>query len=140
MILPSAATIGSFFGAFVEETEPEGINESHENEGVKALYTALQKINANTQNGYEEADELISKAVTELESAIESATELKPVLAIALEYLAAFQFLKNDPVSAAESIEKAISLKPRPRAYVFRALINADKSSYEAALKDFKTA
>lgn len=140
LILPSAATIGSFFGAFVEETEPEGINESHENEGVKALYTALQKINANTQNGYEEADELISKAVTELESAIESATELKPVLAIALEYLAAFQFLKNDPVSAAESIEKAISLKPRPRAYVFRALINADKSSYEAALKDFKTA
>ena len=42
LILPSAATIGSFFGAFVEETEPEGINESHEN--VKALYTALQKL------------------------------------------------------------------------------------------------
>ena len=138
LILPSAATIGSFFGAFVEETEPEGINESNDNEGIKFFGQALQKIKANTQNGYEEADELIIKAVNELEK--QSNADLKPVLAIGLEYLAAFQFLKNDPVSAAESIEKAISLKPRPRAYVFRALINADKSSYEAALKDFKTA
>jgi import receptor subunit TOM70 len=132
LALPSAATIGSFFGAFVEETEPEGINESSEG-GAKFLYEALQKINANTQNGYEEADTLINQAVSSLEDS-------DPVKAVALEYLAAFQFLKNDPSSAFASIEKAIALKPRARSYVFRALINADKSSYDAALKDFKTA
>ncbi|EER31365.1 hypothetical protein CTRG_05095 [Candida tropicalis MYA-3404] len=132
LALPSAATIGSFFGAFVEESEPEGINENSEG-GAKFLYDALQKINANTQHGYEEADTLINQAVSNLE-------DEDPVKAVALEYLAAFQFLKNDPTSAFESIEKAISLKPRARAYVFRALINADKSSYDAALKDFKAA
>ncbi|RCK65392.1 Mitochondrial import receptor subunit TOM70 [Candida viswanathii] len=110
LALPSAATIGSFFGAFVEETEPEGINESSEG-----------------------ADTLINQAVSSLEDS-------DPVKAVALEYLAAFQFLKNDPSSAFASIEKAIALKPRARSYVFRALINADKSSYDAALKDFKTA
>ncbi|EMG47285.1 TOM71 Protein TOM71 [Candida maltosa Xu316] len=131
LVLPSAATIGSFFGAFVQESEPEGINENSEG-GAKFLYEAIQKINANTQHGYEEADTLINQAVAALEDG--------PVKAIALEYLAAFDFLKNDPTSSTESIEKAIALKPRPRSYIFRALINADKSAYEAALKDFQTA
>lgn len=40
LALPSAATIGSFFGAFVEESEPEGINENSEG-GAKFLYDAL---------------------------------------------------------------------------------------------------
>ncbi|RLV89454.1 Protein TOM71 [Spathaspora sp. JA1] len=59
-----------------------------------------------------------------------------------MEYLAAFQFLKNDPSNATISIEKALNLKPRPRSrsYIFRALINADKSSYEEAIQDFKKA
>ncbi|CAI5760271.1 unnamed protein product [Candida verbasci] len=132
LILPSAATIGSFFGAFVVETEPEGINEQSEG-GEKFLYDAIQKINASSQDGYEEADSLINQAV----ASINPESKVYP---IALEYLSAFQFLKNDPLSAAESIEKAIQIKPRPRAYVFRALINADKSSYDAALNDFKLA
>ncbi|RLV89448.1 Protein TOM71 [Spathaspora sp. JA1] len=43
LALPSAATIGSFFNAFVDE--------------------ALQQMALNTQNGYEQADSLINQAV-----------------------------------------------------------------------------
>jgi import receptor subunit TOM70 len=138
--LPSAATIGSFFGAFVEETAPEGISEASEG-GAKFLFEALQKLNANTPDGYEEADTLINQAVEA--SNVEELSKESPeagVAAVALEYSAAFKFLKNDPASAASDIEKAIALKPRPRSYVFRALINADKSSYTEALSDFKRA
>ncbi|KAI5950347.1 TOM70 [Candida jiufengensis] len=133
--LPSAATIGSFFGAFDDEKILNDLNESGEG-GEKFLYDALIKIQNNTRDGYEEADTLINQAVNALK---DDDTKVN-VYAVALEYLSAFQFLKNDPATAADSINKAIELKPRPRAYVFRALINADKSSYEEALKDFKAA
>lgn len=138
--LPSAATIGSFFGAFLKETEPEGISE--ESTGADAfLYQALKNINSNTPQAYEDADTLINQAVEaynveELSKDSEEAAKAS----IALEYLAAFQFLKNDPASAASHLEKAIALKPRPRSYIFRALINADKSSYTESLSDFAKA
>ncbi|EGW30030.1 uncharacterized protein SPAPADRAFT_63650 [Spathaspora passalidarum NRRL Y-27907] len=136
LALPSAATIGSFFNAFVEERNPEGITEESEG-GDQFLYKALQQIATNTQEGYEEADSLINQAVGAYE---QSEPENKGPYAVAMEYLAAFQFLKNDPSNATISIEKAINLKPRPRSYIFRALINADKSSYQEALEDFKKA
>ncbi|KAI5959764.1 TOM70 [Candida pseudojiufengensis] len=135
LVLPSAATIGSFFGAFDEEKELASLSEAKEG-GEKFLYDALIKIQNNTRDGYEEADTLINQAV----NALKDDESKKAIYAVALEYLAAFQFLKNDPNVAAESINQAISLKPRPRSYVFRALINADKSSYEEALRDFKAA
>ncbi|KAI3406554.2 TOM70 [Candida oxycetoniae] len=135
LVLPSAATIGSFFGAFADETGLENIKESSQ-VGEKFLYDALVKIQGNTRDGYEEADTLINQAV----AALSQDDTKKDSLAIALEYSAAFHFLKNDSATATELINKAIALKPRPRAYVFRALINADKSSYEEALRDFKLA
>ncbi|EDK46929.1 hypothetical protein LELG_05110 [Lodderomyces elongisporus NRRL YB-4239] len=136
--LPSAATIGSFFGAFSEDPALEYLNDPSEG-GEKFLYDALMKIKGNSRDGYEEADTLVNQAVGALTND-EQDEKKKESLAIALEYNAAFQFLKNDPTTAAELIDKAIALKPRPRAYVFRALINADRSSYEEALKDFKLA
>ncbi|CAN3361415.1 mitochondrial import receptor subunit Tom70p [Diutina catenulata] len=136
--LPSAATIGSFFGAFVEETSPAGISTDSEG-GAKLMAQALDKMNGNTPEGYEEADKLIADAVKAFEGT-KPGDANAAAAAIALEYSAAYKFLKNDSAAAAIDIESAIQLNPRPRAYVFRALINADKSSYKEALDDFKRA
>lgn len=138
--LPSAATIGSFFGAFFEELNPENISENSLT-GAKLIYQALQDLNKNTQIGYDNAYSNIDKALSELNiEELNKSSENSAIAAIALEYSAAFKFLKNDPKSAATDIEKALALKPRPRSYVLRALINADKSSYDEALLDFKKA
>ncbi|CAK9442283.1 uncharacterized protein LODBEIA_P60260 [Lodderomyces beijingensis] len=140
LALPSSATIGSFFGAFSDENALV----SEESQGGEAfLYQALNKISSNARDAYEEADVLINQAVTALAAEVgeeEKEKDNKDLYAVALEYSAAFQFLKNDPATAAELINKALAIKPRARAYVFRALINADKSSYEEAMKDFKSA
>lgn len=135
LALPSAATIGSFFGAFADESQLTDVDENSQG-GGKFLYDAFAKIKGNARDGYEEADTLINQAV----SALEEDASKKDTYAIALEYASAFQFLKNDPTTAADLINKSLSIQPRPRAYVFRALINADKSSYDEALKDFKLA
>lgn len=138
--LPSAATIGSFFGAFVEESTFDGVDENSTG-AEKFLFDALADLNANTQEGYEKADTAINQAVQAFNvEELNKQSSQASAAAIALEYSAAFKFLKNDPTAAASDIEKAIALKPRPRAYVFRALINADRSSYEEALSDFKKA
>ncbi|GEQ72157.1 hypothetical protein JCM33374_g5843 [Metschnikowia sp. JCM 33374] len=138
--LPSASTIGSFFGTYVPETNPEGISEESTG-GDKFLFDALANINANTVEGYEAADSLLNQAVEAYK--IESLDDNSPEAAtasIALEYLAAFKFMKNVPTEASDLIDKAISLKPRPRTYIMRALINADRSSFAEALEDFKLA
>ncbi|ODV77144.1 TPR-like protein [Suhomyces tanzawaensis NRRL Y-17324] len=138
--LPSASIIGSFFGAFVEETTPEGISEQSEG-ADKFLYDALVNININTQEGYEQADTLLNQALEayNIEELSPESPQAGPA-SIALEYSAAFSFLKNQPQEAASGINKAIALKPRPRSYIFRALINADKQSYDDAIKDFAKA
>lgn len=133
--LPSAATIGSFFGAFADEPHLDGADENSQG-GGKFLYDAIVKIKGNTKEGYDEADTLINQAV----SALEGDESKKELYAVALEYASAFHFLKNDPSTAADVINKSISIQPRARSYVFRALINADKSSYDEALNDFKLA
>lgn len=138
--LPSASTIGSFFGAFVPETNPEGLSESSEGSD-KFLFDALANINSNTQEGYEKADTLFNQAVEAYN--IEELTNKSDAAAkasIALEYSAAIKFLKNDPTAAASDIAKAMALKPRPRTYIFRALINADKASFAEAISDFEEA
>ncbi|SGZ46335.1 CIC11C00000003876 [Sungouiella intermedia] len=138
--LPSASTMGSFFGAYVTETAPEGISE--ESTGAdKYLFDALAAVNANTVDKYEDADSLFNQAVAayDIEN-LTSESENASKASIALEYAAAMQFLKNIPNEASELIEKAMKLKPRARTYVMRALINADKSSFAEALADFDTA
>lgn len=138
--LPSASTIGSFFGAYVTETTPEGLSE--ESTGAdKFLFDALAAINANTIEKYEDADSLLNQAIEAYD--IENLTadsENAARASIALEYSAAMQFMKNIPLEAAALIEKAMKLKPRARTYVTRALINADKASFAEALADFDTA
>lgn len=138
--LPSASTIGSFFGTYVPETSPEGISADSEVPD-KYLFEALENINLNTAEAYEKADSLLNQAlaaynVDSLTS--ESADAAKA--SIALEYVAAFQFMKNVPNEASELIERAVALKPRARTYITRALINADRSSFTEALADFQRA
>lgn len=138
--LPSASTIGSFFGAFVTETNPEGISEESTGND-KLLFDAIAKINLNTPEGYDEADKLMSEAVEGYKvDTLTPESEEAAKASIALEYSATFTFLKNDPLKAAEEIRKAVELKPRARTYVIRALINADRASYVEALSDFDTA
>lgn len=138
--LPSASTIGSFFGTYVTETNPEGISE--ESTGAdKFLFDALTNINANTIEGYEAADSLLNQAVEayNVDSLTKESAEAATA-SIALEYLAAFNFMKNVPTDASKLIDQAIALKPRPRTYIMRALINADRSSFTEALADFELA
>lgn len=138
--LPSSSTIGSFFGAFLPETDPEGIKESTE-EADKILNDALTNLNANTQEGYDKADTLFSQAAKAYDA--ENLDKTSPNSAkatIALEYAAAFRFLRNDPSSAIAIIQKAVSLHPRPKTYILKALINADRASFAEALADFEEA
>ncbi|KAK6461634.1 hypothetical protein DFJ63DRAFT_186262 [Scheffersomyces coipomensis] len=139
--LPSASTISSFFGAFVEDSSPDGISAESEDVADKYLFEALKEINANTANGYDTADTLLNQAVEAYNTSELTSESPKAGLAsIALEYLSSFQFLKNDPAAAAISIEQAINLKPRARSFVIRALINADASSMNNAIQDFQLA
>lgn len=138
--LPSASTIGSFFGTYVPETSPEGISAESEVPD-KYLFEALENINLNTAEAYEKADSLLNQALAayNVDSlTAESADAAKA--SIALEYVAAFQFMKNVPNEASELIERAVALKPRARTYITRALINADRSSFTEALADFQRA
>lgn len=138
--LPSASTIGSFFGTYVPETSPEGISADSEIPD-KYLFEALENINLNTAEAYEKADSLLNQALAayNVDSlTAESADAAKA--SIALEYVAAFQFMKNVPNEASELIERAVALKPRARTYITRALINADRSSFTEALADFQRA
>ncbi|KAM9920943.1 hypothetical protein OXX59_006849 [Metschnikowia pulcherrima] len=138
--LPSASTIGSFFGTYVPETNPEGISEESTG-GDKFLFDALANVNANTIEGYEAADSLLNQAVEAYNvDSLTADSKEAATASIALEYLAAFKFMKNVPTEASELIDKAVTLKPRPRTYIMRALINADRSSFAEALADFERA
>lgn len=138
--LPSASTIGSFFGTYVTESAPEGI--SAESTGAdKFLFDALAHLNANTNEDYEAADTLFNQAVQAYN--VDLLTKDSPDAAkasIALEYVAALMFMRNVPTKASELIDKAMALKPRSRTYILRALINADRSSFAEALADFEYA
>lgn len=138
--LPSASTIGSFFGTYVPETSPEGISAESEVPD-KYLFDALQNINLNTAEAYEKSDSLLNQALVayNVDSLIPESPEAAKA-SIVLEYVAAFQFMKNLANEASELIEKAISLRPRARTYITRALINADRSSFTEALADFQRA
>lgn len=138
--LPSASAIGSLFGAYVPETSPHGISE--ESTGAdKFLFDALAAINANTLEKYQEADSLFHQAVEAYHvGTITSESEDAAKASIALEYAGGMSFLKGNATGAYELIEKAMALKPRARTYIMRAMINADKSSFDEAVKDFRFA
>lgn len=137
--LPSASTIGAFFGTFEPETAIS--DDSDEASGNKFLQEAIININTNTNEGYEKADTLLNQAIEayNVDSLTKDSEDARNAT-IALEYAAAFKFLKNLVNEASELVDKAIALKPRPRTYVMRALFNADKSSFAGALEDFKVA
>lgn len=138
--LPSAGTINSFFGAFLLDLHPEGIDENSTG-ASKYLYDALQALKKQTEEGYDEADSLFNQAVSAFEAEkFDKDSSLATLAVIAMEYNAGFLFLKNEQQEASDVIKKAIALKPRPNSYIFRALINADNHSFDDSIKDFQTA
>lgn len=138
--LPSASAIGSFFGAFKLETNPEGINEESQG-GDKFLFEAIKKIKENTIEGYNEADKLIEQACESYEVLTLSKENPNAGKAtIALEYSSLFKFLKSLPIEASGDLAKAFNLKPTARTYVIRAIIKADQNNFNDAQNDFKQA
>lgn len=141
--LPSPSIISSFFGAFSEDNEElnklssiEGLTEES-NAGDYNLLQGLKQMELKTSEGYDAADSYFDKAIKFYESKDLSSVN-KENFSIALEYFGAFKFLKNDPMSALELLSKSIELEPRPKSFIFSALINADKQEFEAAYKDFE--
>ncbi|ODQ82684.1 hypothetical protein BABINDRAFT_5613 [Babjeviella inositovora NRRL Y-12698] len=139
--LPSASSISSFFGAFIQETTLGGLLSQNAAEGSADayLYHALAELAKNTPEGYEAADVALAQAVAaygdvspDAENAVQAA--------VALEYSGAIKFLKNDPLASLVDINAALAIKPRARTYVFKALIAADKANFEDALASFAQA
>lgn len=138
--LPSAATMASFFGAFVAESAPEGVTE--ESTGAdKFLYDAITATFAKQVEKYDEADSLFHQAIEAYEEKNLDASSADAAKAtIAYEYASLFAFLKNDKTDIDDYIKKAFDLKPRARTYVIKALVKADETSLEELRKDFDTA
>lgn len=136
--LPSALAITSFFGAFTPETAlEEELVDAAPASGDAYLAAGLKALDLNTPEGYEEADTAFAQAVAAYKA------EESPVAAhyaVALEYSGAMRFLKLDPLHALEEIDALLALHARPRAYVFKALISADKANFEEAVANFEEA
>lgn len=145
--LPSASSTSSFFGAFDDEPTVEGLPEDPEQlepqTGDFFLISALKELSRRSYESYEKADVFIQQAVSAYKKEFESKPEddsLKRKLAIAYEYSGSFKFLKAEPLEALKDIESALELNARSRAYVFQALILADKQDFEKAAESFDKA
>lgn len=138
--LPSAVTLASFFGAFVHETNPEGV--SAESTGAdRLLWEVADAIYSKKAEKYDDIDTLIQKAVTAYEDEKVTASSPNATKAtIAYEYAVLIAFLKYDRESLASSLTRAFELKPRARTYVVRALVNAETSTMDLLLSDFQKA
>lgn len=138
--LPSAGTLASFFGAFVHETNPEGISE--ESTGAdKFLWELIDAIFSKRADKYDEFDNYVAKVVAGYEDenvTADSASATKAT--IAYEYATIVSFLKGDKDHVKEYIKKAFDLKPRARTYVVRALITSDEGSIADLAADFEKA
>lgn len=140
--LPSASSISSFFGAFEQEGDIEGLDPSFDASGDYFLSEGLKSLNEKTRDSFEKADSYFSQAITafELKFKVDSSDSVKNKFAIALEYSGAFKFLKNNPLNALVDFQRSIELHPRSRSYVYMALISADKQDFNEAHKFFDKA
>ncbi|AWU73619.1 hypothetical protein CAS74_001422 [Pichia kudriavzevii] len=136
--LPSSSSISSFLGAFVKEDIDLDLSKYAEASGSYFLAKALNELAKDTDEGYDEADNLFNQSVEQFEKDGYSGDD-KKLAAIAYEYKGIFAFLKTLD-NAAELVEKALSINARPRMYVVLALIAADKGDYLTADKNFNNA
>jgi len=126
--LPSNTAMASFFGIFKPETTFDNYDENNEND--KLLKNGLTELYSATNEGYLKAEkdfDIAAKGFVELYETDKTNEIVKNKLAIALEYVGIFKFLKNDLVGAQENIKKAINLHPRVNSYIYMALTMADK-------------
>ncbi|EDO18591.1 hypothetical protein Kpol_1048p21 [Vanderwaltozyma polyspora DSM 70294] len=126
--LPSNTFLASFFGIFTPETTLKNFDES--NEADVELLNALVNLYKRKSESYLIADESFSKAAESYVKQLEANPDdevLKEKTATALEYNGIFKFLKNDPLGSHEDIQRSIELHPRVNAYIYSALIMADK-------------
>lgn len=137
--LPSVSSIASFFGAFREEPAIEGLQDVEKGTADDFLVQALEKLKESTYQSYELADSYFNQAITGYGDVSKDDANAKK-LAIALEYSGALKFLKNSSADALVDLDRALTLSPRPRIYIFKALISADKGNFEEAIKYFDTA
>ncbi|AMD19717.1 HCL434Wp [Eremothecium sinecaudum] len=134
--LPSNTSLASFFAIFPSETSFENYDES--STADQMLLKALTKLNERKTGSYEVADETFEKAAELLREAHAKNPDdaaLKQKLAIALEHVGIFKFLKNEPLEAHQILEQAVDLYPRPNSYIYMALIMADRGQ----TKDYTT-
>ncbi|CEP20465.1 unnamed protein product [Cyberlindnera jadinii] len=143
--LPTASAIASFFAGYSEDQLFDGLPKSTDGLDPSSaeffLVSAVKKICERSYTGYEEADSFIQQALSVYEATEDkSSEEFKSGYSLALEYSCIFDFLKSDPLKALEEIEKALSLHPRARSYVFKAMIYADRQDVSDAEKCFESA
>lgn len=127
-LLPSNTSLASFFGIFTPDSSFE--NYDNENEADRLLKEALENLFKRENGCYEKADEQFTKAAQLFRSQLEENSDdesLKSKASIALENVGIFKFLKNDPIGAHVHLEESLSLHPRTTAYIYMALIMADK-------------
>lgn len=132
--LPSASSMSSFFGAFVKED----VEKFAEDPSAKLVIEALEQIDLDTQEGYDNAYTLFQKAVAQFDASMEGVSP--EVASIAYENAGSMEFLKIDTALAKQYIEKAIELSPKPKQHVILGLIGADAGDFEVANGEFQKA
>ncbi|AGO10584.1 AaceriABR131Wp [[Ashbya] aceris (nom. inval.)] len=139
--LPSNTSLASFFGIFSPETSFENYDET--SEADRTLLKGLRALYERKAGSYEVADEAFTAAAEKFTAAHEANPEdatLKQKLAIALEHVGIFKFLKNEPLEAHNVLQKAVDLFPRPNSYIYMALIMADKGQADEYAQNFDKA
>ncbi|SMN18930.1 similar to Saccharomyces cerevisiae YHR117W TOM71 Mitochondrial outer membrane protein with similarity to Tom70p [Maudiozyma saulgeensis] len=126
--LPSDTALASFFGIFKPEVNFDNYDETNEND--KSLKNGLTELYSATNVGYLNAEknfDSAAKGFLEQYETDKTNDVIKRKLAISLEYVGIFKFLKNDLAGAQENIKRAIELHPRVNSYIYMALTMADK-------------
>ncbi|AET41489.1 protein channel TOM70 Ecym_8204 [Eremothecium cymbalariae DBVPG len=139
--LPSNTSLASFFGIFPSETSFANYDEQSEADNF--LLKGLRCLSERKTGSYEMSDEYFNKAADLLSLSHQADSEdpaLRMKLAIALEHVGIFKFLKNEPLEAYKLLQKAVDLHPRPNSYIYMALIMADKGQTDEYLQYFDKA
>lgn len=130
--LPSDTSLASFFNMLTPpELEFPHYNDQDEDDVL--LHSALESLYKYTHNGFKAANEEFTKVVIAYKRRLETIegaeekNQLNLKLSLALQYLGIFQFLQNDMVQSEETLKESIDLYPRVYAYVFAAMIAADR-------------
>lgn len=125
--LPAPNFITAYLRSFRPRILPESVKNADPESGDYQLKLMFEAIGQETQESYEQAMELLEKA-------IELGGEN---LALAYEYRGTFRFLMNDMDGANKDLTKSIELKASPQAYVKLSSIHMEQGALSSANTDF---